>query len=160
MKNKNIIVYMCLFVITAFIFIYNQQQHDIEIFHHVQHTNLLKEEIDTLNNVLNNIDEVYIPIQVEMTMYAPLDPQAVEGMCYSGNPNITASGAQSTPYTSIAMSSDVPFGTKVFIPEYGLGVVQDRGGMITKNKLDLMVASRQEALTFGRQNKIVYIKIK
>ena len=151
---------MCLLIIIAFISVYNQQQHDIELFHHEQHTNLLKEEIDTLNNVLNNIDEVYIPVQVEMTMYAPLDPQAVEGMCYSGDPNTTASGAQSTPYTSIAMSSDVPFGTKVFIPEYGLGVVQDRGGAITKNKLDFMVASRQEALAFARQIRIVYVKIK
>ena len=29
---------------------------------------------------------------VEATAYAPIDPQAVEGMCYSGDPWVTASG--------------------------------------------------------------------
>ena len=43
---------------------------------------------DNLNGLLERIEVK----EVNLSFYAPLDPNAVEGMCYSGNPEITASG--------------------------------------------------------------------
>ena len=39
----------------------------------------------------NKLEEKNV-IRAEVTSYAPLDPDAVEGMCYSGDPSITATG--------------------------------------------------------------------
>ena len=51
-----------------------------------------------------------------------------------------------------------PFGTRMFIPDYGWGVVQDRGGAIQgPNRLDIFFDSHQEALRWGRQWQTVLI---
>ena len=102
--------------------------------------------------------EQWVPVEMETTGYAPLDPQAVTGMCYSGDPTITASGEASTPGISIAAGPGVPFGTEMYVPGYGVGVVHDRGGMITDQHIDLMFATRGQALTWGRQTVTVWVK--
>ena len=41
-------------------------------------------------------------------------------------------------YSTVAADLNVfPIGTILFIPEYGYGVVADKGGAITGNKVDL-----------------------
>ena len=97
-------------------------------------------------------------IDVEMTAYAPLDPEAVEGMCYAGDPNVTASGERVEIGTTIAAGPGLPFGTRVYIPGYGYRVVQDRGGAIGNGNIDLAVASRAEAYEIGRQRVTVYME--
>ena len=87
---------------------------------------------------------------VEITGFAPLDPRAVEGMCYSGDPNVTSSGAQTTPGITVAAPADIPFGTRVYV-EGAMRVVQDRGRRIRYNdaglmQLDLCVETREDAL--------------
>lgn len=91
---------------------------------------------------------------VELTGYAPLDPRAVEGMCYSGDPNITASGERLEIGSTIAASRDIPFGTKIYIAGYGWREVHDRGGMITEGKIDIAVATREEAFEIGRKQVV------
>lgn len=91
-------------------------------------------------------------ITVEATGYAPLDKSAVRGMCYSGNPRVTASGAKTKPGVTVAAPKNIPFGTKVFIPGHGLRLVEDRGGAIKGNKIDVCFKTRSEALEFGRRN--------
>lgn len=91
-------------------------------------------------------------LTVEATGYAPLDPRAVKGMCYSGNPHVTASGARTRPGVTVAAPKHVPFGTKVIVPGHGLRVVEDRGGAIKGNKIDICFARRVDALQFGRRN--------
>jgi 3D (Asp-Asp-Asp) domain-containing protein len=91
----------------------------------------------------------------EVTAYAPLDPDAIEGMCYEGNPNITASGEQVVPGVTLAAAPSVPFGTEVYIRGLGRRVVQDRGGMIGDKQLDIAVRSRAEALSWGRRLLLV-----
>ena len=114
--------------------------------------------IDTLTGVIDEGFAGWVPVVMEVTGYAPLDPDAVEGMCYSGDPNITASGEQSQPGISIAAGPGVPFGTEMYVPGYGVGVVHDRGGMITDKHIDLMFATRGQALNWGRQTVTVYVK--
>ena len=50
-----------------------------------------------------------------------------------------------------------PFGTRLYIPGYGYGVVEDRGGAIKgPNRLDVYYSSHQEALEFGRRHVKVH----
>jgi 3D (Asp-Asp-Asp) domain-containing protein len=92
-------------------------------------------------------------LQVEemtATAYAPLDPDAVEGMCYLGNPRVTATGARTTPGRTIAVDPAViPMGARVYIPGVGVRVAEDRGGLIRGNRLDLCMSSRAAALEWG-----------
>jgi 3D (Asp-Asp-Asp) domain-containing protein len=82
---------------------------------------------------------------------------------YDDNMNgkgITASGVKARPYHTIAMSRKYPFGTKVRIEGFDcVFVVEDRGGAITGNDIDIFMTSKQEALNFGRRKlKVKIIK--
>jgi len=95
----------------------------------------------------------------EVTGYAPLDCWAKEGMCYAGNPSITASGQQVVIGRTIAAGPDVPFGTKVWIKGIGFRVVQDRGGRIGNEHIDVAVATQEEAFRgVGRAKSVVVIQ--
>ena len=107
----------------------------------------LHEDISEIRGILEGARER----EMVVTAYAPLDPRAVEGMCFSGDANITASGAQLEPGVSVAAGRDIPFGTRVWIEGHGVREVQDRGGRIGSNSLDIAVESRVEALEIGRQ---------
>ena len=95
---------------------------------------------------------------MEITHYAPLAPDAVEGMDYAGDPRVTSSGEETQIGVTVAAGPEVPFGTQVYIPGYGLRIVQDRGGSITEGRLDIAVASRQEANQLGRIFREVYLE--
>lgn len=65
---------------------------------------------------------------------------------------ITASGVRAKRLHTIAASRNIPYGTKIFFPELGRTfVVQDRGGAIRKNRIDIFMEDRQTALEFGRR---------
>jgi 3D (Asp-Asp-Asp) domain-containing protein len=94
---------------------------------------------------------------MEMTAYAPLDTRAQEGVCYSGNRHVTASGRRTTPGISVAMDKNIPFGTWVYIFGIGLRRVDDRGGDIGKGKIDLCVWTQEQAYSIGRRKALVWI---
>ena len=94
---------------------------------------------------------------VEITGYAPLDARAVEGMCYSGDPNVTASGEKTTPGLTVAAGPDIPFGTRVYV-EGAMRIVQDRGGRIENGNLDLLVWTQEEAFEIGRREAMAIIE--
>lgn len=95
----------------------------------------------------------------ESTAYAPLDPWAREGMCYAGNPRVTASGAEVVPGITAAAGPDIPFGTRAYVMGDGPRIIQDRGGRIGNGSIDLAVETREEALAWGRRAvKVVYMK--
>ena len=58
---------------------------------------------------------------------------------------VTASGNIATVGRTIAMSSDYSFGTKIYIEGLGTYVVEDRGGGIKGNKIDVFVANHEDA---------------
>lgn len=94
-----------------------------------------------------------------ITGYAPLDPKAKEGMCYSGDRTITASGKQVEPGITIATDPSIPFGTWIWIEGFGWRRVDDRGGRIKGKKIDICFQKQEEALKFGRQKRIVVIPV-
>ena len=70
----------------------------------------------------------------------------------------TASGAVAEQGVTIAADWDVlPPGTIVYIDGLGERVVQDRGGAIKGNAVDINSEDHDEALVFGRQAVRLYI---
>ncbi len=69
----------------------------------------------------------------------------------------TASGTQARPGTIAADTSLYPFGTIMYVPGYGYGQVEDRGGAIRGQRLDLFYRTHQQALEWGRQHKQVKV---
>ena len=63
---------------------------------------------------------------------------------------ITASGTHVQQGRTIAAPSWIPFGTKVIIGGHEY-TVEDRGGYIQDNRLDIYMDSREDAMEFGRK---------
>ncbi len=83
------------------------------------------------------------------------------GATYTGQ---TASGthpreAGRFTYGTIAADTHYyPFGTKMYVPGYGWGIVEDRGGAIKgPNRIDLYYDSHKHALKWGRKKVKVRI---
>jgi len=66
---------------------------------------------------------------------------------------ITASGKKAAAGT-IAAPKNYPFGTEMFVPGYGCGNVQDRGGAIKGSHIDLWFSSTQQALNWGMKRNL------
>lgn len=64
---------------------------------------------------------------------------------------LTASGTRTHRGTIAADTSVLPFGTIIYVPGYGYGRVEDRGGAIKGQKLDLWFSSHEAALQWGRK---------
>ena len=77
----------------------------------------------------------------------------------------TASGAQAAAWHTVAAGKAYPMGTIIYIPHFkeepngGWFVVQDRGGSISNNKIDIYMNTYNECVTFGRRNLECYIYI-
>lgn len=120
---------------------------------------LLQNQVDIMKNQMEilKLQEKMIETllklfgtEKEITGYAPLDSRAVEGMCFSGDPSITASGLPLIPNWTIAAGEKYPFGTLMWIEGIGLRQVHDRGGMISDNHIDVAVNTREQAFAIGR----------
>lgn len=72
--------------------------------------------------------------------------------CCGGYSNgITAMGTTARANHTVAASSNYAFGTQIEIQGMGIYTVEDRGGAITGNKIDVYFNSHSEALAFGRK---------
>ncbi len=69
----------------------------------------------------------------------------------------TASGAMARPGTIAADTSRYPFGTIMYIEGYGYGRVEDRGGAIKGEHIDLYFRSHEQAREWGSQKMRVYV---
>ncbi len=81
---------------------------------------------------------------------------------------VTSSGRKVKPHHTIAAPPNIPFGTKVYIPELvifwrnrgveisGIFTVEDRGGAIQGNKIDIYFESEAMCRLWGRRNVSVY----
>lgn len=72
--------------------------------------------------------------------------------CCGKSNAITASGAKAKAGVTIAAPSKYVFGTQIYLEGMGTYTVQDRGGAIQGNKIDIYFDSHSEALAFGRKN--------
>jgi 3D (Asp-Asp-Asp) domain-containing protein len=70
---------------------------------------------------------------------------------------ITASGTKARKGTIAADTSRFPLGTIMYIDGYGYGRVEDRGGAIKGDHIDLFFRSHRQALEWGRQTKTIKV---
>lgn len=77
--------------------------------------------------------------------------------CCGKSTGKTASGTIATASRTVAMSSSYSFGTKIEIQGMGTYIVEDRGGAIKGNRIDIFFSNHQKALDFGRRT--VYLKV-
>ena len=78
---------------------------------------------------------------------------------------ITSSGAKATSWYTVAAGPSYPIGTIIYIPYFadkangGWFVVQDRGGAISNNRIDIYFDTVGECTQFGRRNLECYIYV-
>ena len=85
---------------------------------------------------------------MKSTAYTPND---------AGCSGRTATGAKATKGIAAVDTNVIPFGTKLYIPGYGIAVAADRGGAIKGNRIDLCYNTLSEAYSWGRRNVTVYV---
>jgi len=72
---------------------------------------------------------------------------------------ITTSGERVQQGRTIAADPSIPFGAQIHIPSLNCThIVEDRGGAISRGRLDLYMEKREDALEFGVQELEVWIK--
>ncbi|MFZ7120711.1 MAG: 3D domain-containing protein [Eubacteriaceae bacterium] len=106
---------------------------------------------------------IYFDVCV-LTAYT-LDPSECGKPITSRGYGITAIGKQAVVgVTAAADWSVLPFGTDIFIEGIGIRTIQDKGGGISDNKIDIYfgdpiqdVKAKREALLFGKQKRKVWI---
>ena len=103
--------------------------------------------------------EKHIPIRAIVTAYAPYDNKS--GMCNDGTPDTTATNTKPKRGTIAADPERIPYGTKLYIPEYGYGIVEDTGGALRKDedniRIDVYMDTYEEAIEWGKKEMIIYI---
>ena len=78
--------------------------------------------------------------------------------CCGKTNGVTSSGNIAKEWYTIAAGSGYPIGTVIYIPALadkpngGWFVVEDRGGAISNNKIDIYMGSHSQAIIFGRRN--------
>ena len=97
-------------------------------------------------------------MEMEVTAYC-----SCKKCCGSQADGITASGyvldpGEVRPQKVIAAPKHILFGTKIYVPGYGLATVEDRGGAIKGNRLDVYFSTHKEALQWGKQKLIVEMR--
>lgn len=107
-----------------------------------------------LNEYQNNEG---IEVKFRTTAYCPC------AKCCGKTDGITASGAKATAWHTVAAGEYYPFGTKIYIPELkdepngGWFTVEDRGGAISNDRLDVFFESHEEAINYGVLNVTAYV---
>ena len=111
-------------------------------------------------------------VTIETTAYCPCGSCCDWKLNWKGQPvhasgksrgkpkavGITASGRKAKPGTLAADTRYYPFGTVFYIPGYGYGVVEDRGGDIKgRHRMDLFYNTHKEARSWGRQKLQVVV---
>ena len=86
----------------------------------------------------------YYTVTFETTAYCPCS------RCCGKSDGITASGAKAVSGHTIAAPSTYAFGTEIEIDGV-VYVVEDRGGAIKGNRIDIFFDSHQAANTYGRR---------
>ena len=72
---------------------------------------------------------------------------------------ICADGTRARRGTVAADTRHYPFGTRLWVPGYGWGVVHDRGrDMVGPARVDLFFRTHRQALRWGRQTLTVYVE--
>lgn len=98
--------------------------------------------------------------ELEVTAYSPLDN--VNGINADSMPQYTATMTPSR-YGVVAVNPEViPYGTLMYIPEYGWAVAEDTGAAMRRRTdlIDVLVMTYEEAIKWGRKRLPVVLFFK
>lgn len=131
-------------------------QNNEEIEKTVISENIIKEPVDRIVQVQKNIvttsrgtdRTATTGIKVGETKIFKVTAYCSCAKCCGKTNGITASGTKATAGRTIATSAQFAFGTKLDIGGYTY-VVEDRGGAIQGNRIDIYMNSHAEALAWG-----------
>ncbi len=168
-----IILIVLLYTLVILIFLINliNLQNDYIVQAHQKEIDYLKTKLENLSqeihkiklqNVLINKEKVQAVSKETNSFIANLTAYCACEKCCGKKPNhpyygLTASGKKVQANRTIAMDKKYPFGTIVKIEGLGIFEVQDRGGAIKGNDVDIYMNTHQEALNFGVQQRRVWI---
>ena len=136
--------------------IYQLQNKNYEQMELIKERNMYFEKlINELESFTNKFDSALI------TRYAPLDPLAVEGMCFQGDPSVTATGMQTAPNIIAVDPKRIPYGSKILIEGFDKVFTAGDTGSAMRNAegllIDVFAHTRQEAFQFGKQERKIII---
>lgn len=111
-------------------------------------------ELTTVQKDIDNLTQskVFYVGKYKITYYC-----ACEQCCGKTN-GITASGVKAKEGVTVAAdTSKLPFGTRIYIKGIGWRTVQDRGGAIKGNRLDIYISSHNNPMPYNVQNLDVWM---
>ncbi len=79
------------------------------------------------------------------------------GRTSTGAPAVAGEGSRNNPHIIAVDPRVIPLHSMVYIDGYGYAVAKDTGGGVRGNKIDILFATHQEALRFGRRSLKVYL---
>ena len=80
--------------------------------------------------------------------------------CCGKDDGITASGVKVQEGVTVAADTSIlPFGTQIYIKGIGWRTVQDRGGAIKGNRLDIYIPSHNDPMPYNVQNLDVWVML-
>ncbi len=143
-------------------------QDDIEIEKQMISETVIKEPIDKIVQISTKVTArssrsrassgtISASVEGKTPTVVTLNTSAYCAASCGGNTK-TASGATASSWYTVAAGRGYPAGTIIYIPYFankpngGWFVVQDTGGAITNNHLDIWMDSMSECLSFGRRN--------
>mgnify|MGYP001281228160 CR=1 FL=1 len=81
----------------------------------------------------------------------------VVATAYTHTGNRTATGVYPRRGTVAVDPRVIPYGTRLYIPGYGVGIAQDTGSAIVGNRIDLFYETAREAYRWGMRTVTIYI---
>ncbi|MDO9536192.1 MAG: hypothetical protein Q7J85_12910 [Bacillota bacterium] len=147
MTRKHLLLITAVFILFIFI-----------IFSLAAETKKARQEAIDAREMALESKEYQVQI-MNITKYAPLSPLATEGSDYSGDPSLTASGDKVVPGETATTGPNIPFGTRIYVEGLGWRTVNDRGRLVGPNDIDLAVSTKKESIEFGKQKRLVIIKL-
>lgn len=152
-------------------------QDEVEIERSVVSETILKEPVDKIIQISTKITSrsatrtTSSPEAIQASV-AGMTPKVVNmntsaycscARCTGKTNGITSSGAHAKEWYTVAAGSGYPIGTVIYIPALankpngGWFVVEDRGGAISNNRIDIYMGSHSSAISFGRRNLECYV---
>lgn len=133
-------------IICQAIEITNLNEYNQELYDQLKHS-------QTDLEVLKQNKVAYIG-QFKITYYCACE------QCCGKTDGITASGVKAQEGVTVAADTSIlPFGTKIYIKGIGWRTVQDRGGSIKGNKLDIYISSHNDPMPYNIQNLDVWVVV-
>ena len=151
-------------------------KNDVEIEKNIISETVIKEPVDKIIQISTKITaRANAPRSVGTSLESAVDgksPRVVTvnasaycscAACCGKSTGITSSGRHASEWHTVAAGSGYPIGTVIYIPALadkpngGWFVVEDRGGAISNNRIDIYMGSHSQALTFGRRSLECYI---